>query len=592
MTLDQILALGVLVGTLVLFIWGRFRYDVVAALALVVVSLLGLIELNQALAGFSNPAVITVAAVLIISHALKNSGVVELIGQRMQSLTASPVMHIASMSLVVGFASAFMNNAGAMAVMLPVALASCAQRNRSPALLLMPLAFASLLGGMLTMIGTPPNILIAQYRREAVGESFAMFDFIWVGLPLALVGIAFLALVGWKLIPVRRRQVSDNQESFQVGAYYTEMRVRKNSALVGKKYVEAAAALEENAVITGLVQEDGAISRVDQTRPVEAGDIIIVKADAAHLRPAMDEGGLELAIEARLQSRGREPENPELVEAHVSLGSRLEGRSVEALQRWSGNQLRVLAVARQGRPIRRRLSKVRIHPGDILLIRGEETVIPDVLEQLKLLPLPRRELKIELPPKVVTSLLVFAGAIVVGMTGILPLAIAFLAAIIVYILLDILPIRDLYSTVEWPIIILLACLIPVGLALEETGATMLVASGLVQLTDALPLWSLLLLIMIVTMTLSDVINNAATVVVMAPIALGIAAVTETSPDPYLMAVAISASCAFLTPIGHQSNTLVMGAGGYRFGDYWRMGLPLELLVLILGLPLILLFWPL
>jgi len=592
MTLDQLLAFLVLAGTLAMFIWGKFRYDVVAAMALVVVCLLGLIELNEAIMGFGNPAVITVAAVLIISHALKNSGVVQLIGQKMQPLTVSPVMHVASMSLVVAVASAFMNNVGAMAVMLPVALASCAQRNRSPAIILMPLAFGSILGGLMTMIGTPPNILIAQYRSQALGESYGMFDFSWVGVPVAMIGILFVAIIGWRLVPKERRGKRSPDQLFEIDDYFTEVRFRDDSKIVGMRYFEADVALGEDVEITGRVRETGSISRVDRGARVEAGDIVIIKADPQDLKAVMDNARLELAAETPAKLLEMEADDIALVEAVVSPGSRIEGRTVQVLQRWSSNQLHVLAIARQGRPIRRRLREVRIRAGDIILMRGDEGGISEGLNRLNLLPLPERGLKLTSPRRVWSSLIVFGIAVAAGITGVVPTAIAFIGAIVAYVLLDILQPREIYSAVDWPIIVLLGCLIPVGQALSVTGATDLIANAIVQMTATLPAWALIAIFMMITMGLTDIINNAATAVVMAPIAISISMVLEVSPDPFLMAVAIAASCAFLTPIGHQSNTLVMGAGGYRFGDYWRMGLPLDIIVICTAVPLILTFWPL
>lgn len=591
MNLDQILALAVLAGTLVMFIWGRFRYDVVAASALVAVAVLGLIDMEQALTGFGNPAVITVAAVLVISHALKNSGVVELIGRKLEPLTVSPVLHIASMSLVVAVASAFMNNVGAMAVMLPVALASCAQRQRSPAVVLMPLAFGSILGGLMTMIGTPPNLLIAQYRAEALGESFGMFDFAWVGVPVAVAGIFFVALIGWRLVPKERRGTVSADQMFEIDDYFTEVRVKDGSPLVDERYHAANKLLGEDVEITGRMLENGNIGRLGNGSFIRVNDVLLVKADPTDLKSAMDRHKLELASETPARLLELESDELTLVEAVVSPDSRIAGRTVRVLQRWSGNHLHVLAIARQGRPIRRRLGEVRIVAGDVLLMRGDKGEIGDSLSQLNLLPLPERGLQLVQPNRVWSSLLIFAVAIAMGVSGVLPTAVAFVGAIIAYVVVGVLSTRDLYQAIDWPIIVLLGAMIPVGLALEQTGTTVLIAAQLVNMTGALPPWGLLLIIMVVTMFLSDIINNAATVVVMAPIAIQVALVTQTSPDPWLMAVAIAASCAFLTPIGHQSNTLVMGPGGYRFGDYWRMGLPLEVVIIAVSLPLILLIWP-
>ena len=592
MTLDQALAFLVLLVTLVLFIWGKYRYDIVAALALIAVSLLGLIDLNTAISGFGNPAVITVAAVLVISHALKNSGVVELIGQKLDPLTVHPVLHIGAMTLVVAIASGFMNNVGAMAVMLPVALASCARRDRSPAIVLMPLAFGSLLGGLMTMIGTPPNILIAQYRADVIGESFGMFDFAWVGLPIALVGVLFVSVIGWRLLPKERRGKKSPDQLFEIDDYFTEIRITEDSSLVDLRYEEVQQQLGEDVELYGQVHEDGRLGRIDKTAKAKIGHHLIVKADTGDLRKALDEFDLELASETPAKILEMEDSDVMLMEAVVSPGSRIAGRSVRVFERWASQRLHVLAIGRQGRPIRRRLMDVRIQEGDVLLMRGDEMDLSETLSRLNLLPLPERGVQLTSPRRVWSSLLIFAVAIGFGISGILPTAVAFIGAIVAYVFFNILSPRELYSAIDWPIIVLLAALIPVGQALENTGATLLIAEQIVTLTNTWPPWAVLAVIMIVTMGLSDVINNAATVVVMAPIAIAIASVTGSSPDPFLMAVAISASCAFLTPIGHQSNTLVMGAGGYRFGDYWRMGLPLEILIIAMSIPLLMVFWPL
>lgn len=592
MTLDQALAFLVLLVTLVLFIWGKYRYDIVAALALIAVSLFGLIDLNTAISGFGNPAVVTVAAVLVISHALKNSGVVELIGQKLDPLTVHPVLHIGAMTLVVAIASGFMNNVGAMAVMLPVALASCARRDRSPAIVLMPLAFGSLLGGLMTMIGTPPNILIAQYRADVMGESFGMFDFAWVGLPIALVGVLFVSVIGWRLLPKERRGKKSPDQLFEIDDYFTEIRITEDSSLVDLRYEEVQKELGEDVELYGQVHKDGRLGRIDKTAKAKVGHHLIVKADTSDLRSALDDFDLELASETPAKILEMEDSDVMLMEAVVSPGSRIAGRSVRVFERWASQRLHVLAIGRQGRPIRRRLMDVRIQEGDVLLMRGDEMDLSDTLTRLNLLPLPERGVQLTSPRRVWSSLLIFAVAIGFGISGILPTAVAFIGAIVAYVFFNILSPRELYSAIDWPIIVLLGALIPVGQALENTGATLLIAEQIVNLTSALPIWALLAVIMIVTMGLSDIINNAATAVVMAPIGIAIAGVTGSSPDAFLMAIAISASCAFLTPIGHQSNTLVMGAGGYRFGDYWRMGLPLEILIIVMSIPLLMIFWPL
>jgi len=592
MTADQTIALSILFGSLALFVWGKWRYDLVALAALVAVTLFGLIDPEDALAGFGNPAVITVAAVLVISRALQNSGIVDVISRRIAPYTGNQVVHIMLLSGVCAVASAFMNNVGAIAVMLPVALATCAERNRSASLVLMPLAFGSILGGLMTMIGTPPNIYIAKFRADLMGEPFGMFDFSPVGVPVALLGIVFMAIVGWRLVPRERQGTKSPDQLFQIEEYITEIKVQETSKLVDQTYGDMEDLIGQDVVVAGRIQPDGRFVKPARRQRVGAGDILILKADPHNLKPIMDEFGLELFGKVPQKLEELEADNVKIYETIVSPGSRLVGRHAPYLRRRSGYTLHLLAVAREGEPIRKRIKDVIFRPGDVLLMQGDQDTASDTITELNLLPLPERGLKLGQPRKVLLAVGIFAAALALSVMNILPIAVAFFAAILAFILADILPTRELYTHIDWPIIILLGAMIPVGEALRATGASDLIAGSIVGVTSDVPIWFVLGLIMVVTMCLSDLINNAATAVVMAPISAAIAMQLGYSVDPFLMTVAIGASCAFLTPIGHQSNTLVMGPGGYHFGDYWRMGLPLEIIILVISIPTILWIWPL
>lgn len=593
MTVDQIIACAVLFGALCLFVWGRYRYDLVALLALFVVTVAGLVPPEDILSGFGHPAVITVAAVLTLSRGLSNSGVVELISSRIEPLSRHLILHIVALSAVCAVASAFMNNVGALALMLPVALSTCKVQDRPPALVLMPLAFASILGGLMTMIGTPPNIIIATYRSEISGAPFGMFDFSPVGVPIAVVGIIYIAVLGWRLVPKERRGNKSPDDLFQLDDYITEVEVQADSPLLNKNFGFAESEMGQDVVIAGRLRRSGMISKPARREIVQEGDILTLKADPKDLKSALEKFGLALHGEQMPRKLEQlESQNIKLFEAVVQTGSPVEGRTPAYLRLRSGFTLHLLAVARSGKQIRNRIKDVNFEAGDVLLMQGDQDSGPDTLSDLRLLPLPERGLRLGAPRKTWLSLAIFALAIAASMVGGLPIAVAFIGAIIAYVLLDIIPTRELYNYIDWPVIVLLGAMIPVGNALQATGATDVLAGQIVSATSVMPTYMVLAIIMMVTMTLSDVINNAATALIMAPLSVAIAKSLGVSADPFLMSVALGASCAFLTPIGHQSNTLVMGPAGYHFSDYWRVGLPLEALIVVISVPLILLFWPL
>ncbi|SIS97360.1 SLC13 family permease [Neptunomonas antarctica] len=589
---DQWLITAVLMLTLVLFVWGKYRHDVVAAIALGLCVLAGLVEAEDAFAGFSHPAVVTVAAVLVISDALRRSGVVDMIVQKILPYTENPLSHILIMTSVVTLASAFMNNVGALALMLPVALATCSKHQRSPALILMPLAFGSILGGMTTAIGTPPNIIIAMMRAEVSGEPFNMFDFSPVGVAIAIMGVLFITLLGWRLIPAARLKSSSPEQLFAIDEYLTEVIVTTNSGLVGRP-VEDIDGLDDGSIeVVGVAHRHGKTLSMRPGQQLNAGDILILQADPSEVQPLLDKNDLELITSADKKFAELTKDDLTLVEGVIKRGSVLDGRDVSFLRRRSGSSLALVGLAREGQQIRKRLRREQFKAGDILLLQGAADDVDEQLRELGMIPLAERNLSLGQPKKIAIALAIFAIAIALGVAKVLPLAIVFCLAVVVYLLLDILPVRNLYDAIDWPVIILLSAMIPVGSALQSTGLTQLLATQVLALTEGIPVYLVIGLVLVVTMFLSDIINNAATAVIMAPLAYGIAFGLGVSPDPFFMAVAVGASCAFLTPIGHQSNTLVLGPGGYAFGDYWRMGLPLEIMIVLLAVPLILLVWPL
>ena len=605
MTLEQGIVLGVIVGIFGLFAWGKWRYDIVAVIGLfslvvadvIVVKVLrrgdsALIEPESALAGFGHPAVITVAAVLVISRALRNSGVVDLITRQLAPFAKNQTLHIASLCVVAAVLSAFMNNVGALALLLPVALKTANEQGRSPSLILMPLAFASILGGMITMIGTPPNIIISTFRAQEVGgEAFGMFAFAPVGGLVALLGVVFVTVIGWRLIPKDSLKSAGKDEMFALNEYITEVRVPEECSFIGMTLGEVEKDTGEKMMIFGFIKKDGKVVTPNRNNLVRAGSRYLVKVDPVDLKAIMDQSGLRLEKELRSRIDNIEGEDVNFTEVVVTPNSQLVGRSRAFLRSRTSNSVVLMAVARQGQPIQKRLGDVEFRVGDVLLLQGAQDNIEEHAASLHLLPLAEREVRVGIFSKITIAVAIFVAAILLSMFKIMPTTLSFLGAILAYVFLGILPLRDLYREIDWPVIVLLGAMIPVSGALQSTGLTGEIATAVNNLTESMPAWSIVALLMVVTMCLSDVINNAATALIMAPIGVGIALQMGVSPDPFLMAVAVGASCAFLTPIGHQCNALILGPGGYRFGDYWRMGLPLEILIVIGSVPLILKFFP-
>ena len=631
MTIDQISILSIILLTFSLFIWGRLRYDIVSIIALLTLfiadTILGSDKSNlvtdsaNLFLGFGHPAVITVAAVLIISSALRNAGVVEALSRKIDPFSKHQISHISSLSAVVSIFSAIMNNVGALALMLPVAVKTSIKQKRSPSIILMPLAFASILGGMITMIGTPPNIIISTLRftqytdlkNQAINdpsseaaeyllsqnldpdtfipEPFGMLDFSPVGGIISILGVLFVALIGWRFIPKSSYKKPGSESLFSIDGYITEIRIPKGCKLIGKKICEVETYTDDRLSIIGMIALDGIKIKFNQEHLIVEGDLFQIQSDPVELKLMMDEFGIRLTKNMRERIDKLKGENTNFRELLVSPSSPLVNRSRTYFRRRTSNSLTLMAVARQGKSIQKRLGKVIFRVGDVLLVQGDADNIDHNISSLQLLPLAQRDVQVGEFSRVGLSILIFGSAIILSVLGLIPTTLSFIGAILLYIFTGILPVRDIYKQIDWPIIVLLGSMIPVSNALQTTGSTKLIAELMVSVTSALPSWAILVIIMILTMTLSDIINNAATALIMAPICMGIAIKMEVSADPFLMAVAVGASCAFLTPIGHQCNALILGPGGYKFSDYWRMGLPLEILIVLIGSPLILYFWP-
>lgn len=588
---DQIIVFAVLLATLFLFVWGRWRYDLVALAALLLVFMAGLVTSEQVFAGFGHPAVITVAAILVISRGLRNAGVVDVLSRKLARVGTGAAVQVTTLTGMVVVYSAFMNNVGALALLMPAAILLSRRSGRSPSLLLMPLAFGSLLGGLITLIGTPPNIIIALYRVQTGKPAFSMFDFAPVGLGVALSGLLLISLIGWRLVPRRDRQ-SAPEELFQIEEYISEVVIPENSKFAGETILDLTTAMEKetDATVVALIRKDRHVSAPSSYMVVHAGDILMVEAAPEDLKAMIDGLGLQLA-ECKNDCRQTLGFGEiRIMEAVITPESSLIGRTASDLHLRHRYGVNLLAIARLNQRIVRQLGKTQFVMGDILLLQGGDDALQEVLKTFTCLPLAERGLQIGQPRKIVLAVGIFTAAVALTTLNLLPVHVSFIAAALVMILAGLVPVADIYKSVDWPIIVLLGAMFPLGHALESTGGAQLIAERL--LSGCLSPMGTLAMLLVGTMLLSNVINNAAAAVLMAPIAVILAERMAVSADPLLMSVSVGASCAFLTPVGHQSNALIMAPGGYRFGDYWRLGLPLSVLVTVVAVPLINYFWPL
>jgi di/tricarboxylate transporter len=574
------------------FVWGRLRYDLVAVLALIAAVLAGVVPYDKAFSGFGDDIVIIVASALVVSAAVERSGVVEALIRPLAARIATTQGEVVLLVATVTTLSAFVKNIGALAMMMPVAFQMARRWNTSPSRFLMPMAFGSLLGGLATLVGTSPNIIVSRVREDLTGEPFHMFDFTPVGLGLATGGMLFL-FIGYRLLPLRRSSAPPIHEAIDLDDYVTEARVVAASTVLDKTLAELVALTNHEVDVIHVIR-----NKTDRVRPLpdvalREGDVVVLEGDPAALQRAV--AVAKLALEGdRAVPPAEDKQTREVVgiEAVIGPTSTLIGQTAKRMALHHRYGFNVLAVSRSGERFTERLRDVKLRAGDVLVLKGELGRLPDNLKELNLLPLAEREIRLGSGRRRLVPVTILLVAMLFTALGVLPVAIAFFIAAVGMVAFRALSLREAYDAIDWPILVMLGALIPVSAAIQSTGGADLIASELYGLSSGLPAYYAVALIMASAMLITPFLNNAATVLVMAPIAANFAALFGYRPDAFLMAVAVGAACDFLTPIGHQCNTLVMGPGGYRFGDYWKLGLPLTFLVLILGVPLVLAFWPL
>ncbi len=620
MTTSQFVIIAVLLATMAMFLWGRWRHDMVALGALLACVFAGLVPGREAFSGFGHPAVITVACVLVLGYGLQISGAVDVLAKRLLPTAAGPTLSILALISLAALLSGFMNNVGALALLMPIAIQMAAKHQLPVGKVLMPLSFGSILGGMTTLIGTPPNLIVSGYRETTGMGGFAMFDFAPVGVVVAGLGILFVGLVGWRLVPARRQ--NDNG-SFESGAYISEVRIVEGSKAVNKSLREVEHMLDEtDAQIIGLVRREVRLSAPNPGRILHDGDILVIEVEPESLAAALSSLGLQLEEDvpadpeapvtdeagdvqpdsaaaapdseapteaSREKARSDEPVIQELV---VMPDAALVDRSATDIELRTRYGINLLAISRQGRRTIKRLRSARIQAGDVLLMQGAAEALAGFAAQFGCLPLAARDIRVPKKGHALTASLVMVVAVAVTALGWLPVAVAFAAGALAFVALGVVPLRSVYTAVDWPVILLLGAMLPVADAMATTGAADMIARHLMDNVAQGHAVVGLGVILVATMLLTDFMNNAATAAVMSPIAISTANQLGVNADAFLMAVAVGASCAFLTPIGHQNNTLILGPGGFRFGDYWRMGLPMDILVVAVGVPMILWVWPL
>lgn len=588
MTFAQASAFAIVVAMMALFVWGRLRYDVVAMLALFAAVVTGIVPAKEAFTGFADDIVVIVAAALLVSAAVAKSGVAETAMRPLAPYLKTTRAQVFVLVLAVIALSTFVKNVGALAILIPVAFQLAKRSGTSPSRLLMPLSFGSLLGGMITLVGTSPNIIVSRLREDILGEPFRLFDYAPVGAGLSLLGLVCLTLTYW-LLPRDRQAGATLDAAIDIKDYTAELRVPETSPLVGTLARDVPLLAEGPATLTTVVRERFRRYKPTPLLRLQAGDVLLLQGEPEAIERVVARGGLGLAGQDQGAADG---DAVGTVEGVITAGSALVGETLATMDLGQRFNVRLLAISRSGQRITQRLRSVRFQAGDVLVLQGRFEALPDALKELGVLPLAERDLALGRGRRRYIPVLVLVAAMGSVAAGIAPIHIAFFGAALALLLTKSLSLRDAYETVEWPILVLLGALIPVSEAVRTTGATDLIAGWLSIAADGLPPMGALALILVAAMAVTPFLNNAATVLVMAPVAASLAQKLGLNPDPFLMAVAVGAACDFLTPFGHQCNTLVMGPGGYRFGDYWKLGLPLSLLVIAAGVPLIAMVWPL
>lgn len=588
MTTQQIIAFSVIGLMMAVFIWDRFRYDVVACCALVLAVVTGIVPAEKAFSGFSDDIVIIVGSALIVSAGVARSGIVDAAIKRFFPNLNTLHTQLALLMIAVALLSAFIKNIGALAIMMPVAFQFARKSGASPSKYLMPMSFAALLGGLMTQVGTSPNIAVSRLRHEMTGESFTMFDFTPTGAILTVVGITFLLFFHW-LVPSRTKQDHAIEDVVEIKNYTSEVAITGQSPLL-ERALSDLVKLGDGEVIATAVLRGGTRMAPFPDLTLRSDDIVMLEGPSAAMDRIVSQGKLKLSGKP-LTKEGQPDTHIISLEAIVSQDSSLAGLSAKELALSYTRGVNILAISRRGERLKERLGSLTLGVGDVLLLQGSRASLAALLQDFGLLPLAQREVMLGTRRRAFIPLLMLTLAMATTAVGLAPVPVAFFAAALGMVVFRAIPLTDFYKAVDGPILVMLAALIPVSDSLRTSGGSDLIAGWLGAVAMNLPAWGALGLILVSAMAVTPFLNNAATVLVMAPIAASFATSLGFRPEAFLMAVAIGAGCDFLTPVGHQCNTLVFGPGGYKFSDYPRLGLPLSALIILVSVPTLLLVWP-
>ncbi len=588
MTTQQILAFSVIGVMMAVFIWDRFRYDVVACCALVLAVALGIVPVDKAFSGFSDDIVIIVGSALVVSAGVARSGIVDTAIKRFFPNLNTVHTQLALLMIVVAVLSAFIKNIGALAIMMPVAFQFSKKSGVSPSKYLMPMAFAALLGGLMTQIGTSPNIVVSRLRGEMTGTPFTMFDFTPMGVILTVVGLTFLLFFHW-LVPSRTKQDSSIEEAVEITDYTSEVSIAADSTVLGKPVSDLLKLGDGEIVATAVLRGATRMSPFPDL-VLREGDVVLLAGPSKALDRTVSGGKLKL-FGKPIRENGQIQTDVISIEAIVTPESGLNGLSAKELALSYTRGVNLLAVSRRGERLKERLGSLSFMAGDVLVLQGSRKSLPKVLQDFALLPLAQREVLLGTRRRAYIPLVILAIAMAATAVGIAPVPVAFFAAALGMVVFRAIPLTDIYKSVDGPILVMLAALIPVSDSLRTSGGSDLIAHWLGAVAATMPAWGAIAMILITAMAVTPFLNNAATVLVMAPIAASFATGLGFKPEAFLMAVAIGAGSDFLTPVGHQCNTLVFGPGGYKFSDYPRLGLPLSVLIILVTVPSLLWIWP-
>jgi di/tricarboxylate transporter len=591
MTQENILILAILAAAVILFVTEKLRVDLIAMMVLVTLALSGLVTIEEAFSGFASPAVITVWSVYIVSGALFRSGVADSLANFMLRLAGNNYLRLLFIiMLTIGIMSSFMNNIGAVAILLPAVVSVARKINVAPSKLLIPMAFTSLLGGKMTLIGTPPNILATSIMETYGGlEPFGFFDFTPMGVIVLAVGIIYFLLIGNRLLP-DRTPGGDLSEAYQIRDYMSEVRIGEKSSLIGKTLTESQLGKEYNLNVVQIQRREERLLVPSHDPLLMTGDILLVQGSSQNILKASEALGLNAVHEWKVEELSLGSQ--EMIEVTLSPGSHMHGRTLKQSDFRGHYGLTVLAIQHHGESISANLADIPLGFGDALLIQGPTDRIAQLRRDKEFLILETPPMETRRIKKAPLAIMILAAVLIAVSTRVVHVSTAMLIGAILMILTRVLDMDEAYDAIEWKSVFLIAGMLPMGIAMQNSGTALFLAEKIIELVGNWGTVAVLMGIFLMTALTTEVMSNAAATVLVTPIAIDAARNLGANPQTFVMAVVIAAATSFLMPIGHQANVLVFGPGGYKFGDYTKVGVWLNVIIFIVVLIFLPIIWPL